>query len=92
MMATRIRGTSIQATLELNDGGWHVVWYTDDDGGSGYGDRPMVAYWYGTRDDCERMRVLHPDSLPEGERPTWEPLEAGSGVDPFDLACERRFD
>lgn len=32
-----------------------VILCTDDDNGSGYGDNPMVGYWYGSREECEAI-------------------------------------
>ena len=39
--------------LEVDGGGWHVVWYTDDDGGSGNGEDAHVTRWYGTHEACQ---------------------------------------
>jgi hypothetical protein len=64
-------------------GGWCAEVYTDDDGGSGYGDNPRVGYWYGTREACE---AVDPADV------TLYPLRAEESPDPFDLACERRWD
>jgi hypothetical protein len=70
-------------TVTFGEGGWRAEVYTDDDSGSGYGDNPMVGYWYGTRENCE---ALDPNSV------TLYPTDCSEKSDPFDLACERRWD
>jgi len=44
-------------------------------------DTPMEGHWYGTREECEE---INPDEV------ILYPVRGG--VDPFDLACERRWD
>jgi len=70
--------------VEYDAGGCRAVVYTDDDGGSGYGNHAHVGYWYGSRAECEavdpRCVQLHPIS------------SETEGLDEFDLVCERRFD
>jgi hypothetical protein len=65
------------------EGGWRAEVYTDDDNGSGYGENPMIGYWFGTKEECEMVNPndvkLYPANYPESP-------------DPFDLACERRWD
>jgi hypothetical protein len=63
--------------------GWYAEVYTDDDGASGYGDNPKVGHWYGSREDCERLDPRKVDLYT---------VRPSSGVDDFDLACERRYD
>jgi len=65
-------------------GGWYVEWYTDDDGGSGYGDHSRVCYWYagrqGGRAACEARAKLPP--------PAWRHWyqNTGEGAAPYDAA------
>lgn len=63
--------------------GYYAEVYTDDDGGSGYGDNPRIGRWYGTRAECERISPL---------AVRLEPIRCDDSPDPFDLACERRHD
>lgn len=63
--------------------GYFAEVYTDDDGGSGYGDNPRVGRWWGSRAECEAVDPLAVSLRPMG---------TDSTADPFDLACERRFD
>ena len=73
-----------EKTVEYTGGsGYCATVYTDDAGGTGYGDNPRVAYYYGSREECE---ALDPYTL------KLEPMALSDGPDPFDLACERRFD
>jgi len=68
--------------LFCGPGGWHVVWYRDDDNNSGHGDNAEVCYWYGTRDECLERR-LHGPVPTEG----WVPVsELGDGGPPYDHA------
>jgi hypothetical protein len=43
------------AVVGLDEGGYHVEFYTDSDGGPGYGDDARVSYWYGSRAACEAL-------------------------------------
>jgi len=73
-------------SIEYDAGGIHLVVYTDDDGASGNGDNARVGRWYGSRADCERM-ARTPERVP------LHPMrEEPERADPFDLACERRYD
>lgn len=63
--------------------GWYAEVYTDDDGASGYGDNARIGYWYGTREECER---LDPNCVP------LYPIAPETRADEFDYACERRSD
>jgi hypothetical protein len=66
--------------------GHFVEWYSDDDGASGNGGDVKMAYWYGTREDCIAVSGFDP---PPG---SVVGVTRTSKSDPFDLACERRFD
>ncbi len=63
--------------------GYFAEVYTDDDAGSGYGDNPRMGRWWGSRAECE---AVDPRSV------SLRPMEADTSPDPFDMACERRFD
>lgn len=63
--------------------GYRLEVYTDDDGASGCGENAKVGYWYGNRQACA---ALDPAEV------TLYPMSDESGVDEFDLACERRHD
>lgn len=41
-----------------------------------------IGRWYGSREDCETLNPRKVKLYPMRD----------SGIDPFDLACERRFD
>jgi len=69
--------------ITCNDGGWRAEVYTDDDNDSGYGDNAMVGCWYGTREECD---AVDPDDV------VLYPLDYSECPDPFDMACERRWD
>jgi hypothetical protein len=75
--------TTMTKTLGIDAGGWYAEVYTDDDGGSGYGDNARSGRWYGTRAQCE---AVSPHEV------TLHPLRTQGRPDDFDLACERRFD
>ena len=70
-------------TVLCDNFGWFAEVYTDDDHASGYGDNPRIGRWYGTRQECE---ALDPKTVP------FRPRVASDEPDPFDLACERRYD
>ena len=70
-------------TVTFGEGGWRAEVYTDDDDGSGYGNNPMVGYWFGTRKECE---AINPNKV------VTYPADYSEEPDPFDLACERRWD
>lgn len=49
----RVISTSIEFVQGGTWAGYRLEWYRDDDGGSGYGEAPEVAYWYGnTYQEC----------------------------------------
>jgi len=73
----------LHKTIGIDNGGWYAEVYTDDDGGSGYGDNPKLGRWYGTREACEQVSP---------EKVKLYPMTIDESPDPFDLACERRFD
>ena len=77
-------GFSGTKTIQQDAGGIFAEFYTDDDGGSGYGDNPRVARWYGTLEEC---KAVTSDQVQFHPLPSWD-----SRTDPFDLACERRSD
>jgi len=64
-------------------GYWYAEVYTDDDNASGYGEDARVGRWYGSRAACEAIPA---------NRVKLYPVERDNSPDPFDLACERRFD
>ena len=69
--------------IGCDGGGYYVEWYSDDDGGSGYGEEAKVARWYGaTRGACERRADMPP---PRRNR-AWWPLSTSSGAPPHDAA------
>ena len=76
---------AFSTSLGVDAGGTYLEVYTDSDGASGYGDKPMVGRWYGSMEACKEIA-----------RTPWKVklsrLVAGDSPDPFDLACERRFD
>lgn len=74
---------SLKKTLGYDAGGCFAEVYTDDDDGSGYGDRAKVGRWYGTRAECDAVDPATVKLYPVGRR---------DEADPFDLACERRWD
>jgi len=37
------------ATIQRDEGGYHVLWYEDDDNDSGYGENARMARWYAHR-------------------------------------------
>jgi hypothetical protein len=74
---------SYSKSIAYDGGGYYAEVYTDDDDASGYGDNAMVGRWYGSRAECEAVK-------PEAVK--LYPLTVEHGPDPFDLACERRFD
>jgi hypothetical protein len=43
----------------------------------------LIGHWFGTRAECEAVKP---------SRVTLYPIRRDSGVDSFDLACERRHD
>jgi len=47
--------------ITYGHGGHRIEWYRDDDANSGYGGNAEVAYWYGTRAECESRAQLPPD-------------------------------
>lgn len=57
-----------KASIELHSGGgfcgYCVMFYTDDDAASGYGENPMRAFWYGNRQQCETIKAS--GRLPRG--------------------------
>lgn len=59
-----------------------AVYYRDDDNNSGYGEHAQVAYWYGPYSESPNKPVSESD---------WHTPQY-SGMDEFDLACERRHD
>lgn len=69
--------------VQYGPGGWFAEFYRDDDGNSGYGDNPEVAYWFGTEQQCRAVKQ---------SEVTFHPLILNDTPDPFDLACERRYD
>lgn len=64
-------------------GGCRAEVYTDDDDASGYGDNPKVGYWYGTLEACEAVKC---------ENVVLYAISSNNDIDPFDLACERKWD
>ena len=64
--------------IYYGDFGTYAEVYAEDDDGNG-----LVGYWYGSVVDCQ---ALDPFSIPLGRMPR------APQIDPFDLACERRFD
>ena len=73
-----------------DEGGTFLQVYTDDDGASGYGDNAMVGCWYGppgphARAACEAMAKTP-------EKVKLYPMAVDESPDPFELACERRYD
>ena len=62
--------------------------YRDDDRNSGYGDNARVAYWY-PRTEQERRDIVN-GWTPPGLQ--WVRPDYTERPDPFDVACERRFD
>ena len=81
--------TGTTKSLGCDAGGTFIEFYRDDDGGSGYGDHARVARWYADTAECQR--IMQSDRAPAGLR--WTRIEdIPERADPFDLACERRFD
>lgn len=66
--------------IQYDGGGCHVLWYRDDDGGSGYGGNPEECRWYGSRADCEARAKQPP---PKGG---WVPVGLEHGAPPYDAA------
>ncbi len=73
---------TIQRNQVVMGGYLFVEYYRDTDASSGYGSSPQVAYWAGSLRDAP---------LEPGED-DWMPLLPCDSPDPFDLACERRYD
>jgi hypothetical protein len=73
----------LSKTIGYDGYGYFAEVYTDDDGASGYGENAKVGRWYGSRQDCEAV---------DPRKVRLYPATHESGVDPFDLACERRHD
>ena len=69
-------------TVTYGEGGWRAEVVEDDDNGSGLGDHTKVGFWYGTREECEKIDPAKVN--------LYKPVY--NDTDPFDLACERRFD
>lgn len=63
--------------------GYYAEVYTDDDDASGYGDNAKSGRWYGTREECEKL---------DPRKVKLYLIGHCEGIDPFDLACERRYD
>lgn len=78
-MKTRI----LIKTVTYGEGGWCAEIYTDDDGGSGYGDNAKTGRWYGSKEACE---AVDPASV------ELYPFKVDNSPDPFDLMCERKHD
>tara|TARA_Y100000310_G_C20610310_1_gene777666 strand:+ start:1009 stop:1236 length:228 start_codon:yes stop_codon:yes gene_type:complete len=72
-----------QKTIMCDSGGIFAEIYTDDDDGSGYGDNPMSAKWYGTQEECENLDPYTVDLVP---------VIYSNLPDELDIACERRYD
>lgn len=69
--------------VTYGQGGWCAEFYTDDDNASGYGNNARVGYWYGTREECEKVDI---------SEVVMSPMRYNESPDPFDMMCERRFD
>lgn len=74
-------GEPFEKTVQYGPGGCHALVYTGPELEGG-GARDLVGAWYGTRAQCEALDPREVDLFP----PVY------SDVDPFDLACERRWD
>jgi hypothetical protein len=69
-----------QRTEVLTPFGYCVEYYRDDDNDSGYGWNPQRAVWWGRLADAP----IEPSR--------WAALGRDTSPDPFDVACESRFD
>lgn len=76
----KVRGRT--KTITWGEGGWRAEVLEDDDNGSGYGDNPLIGFWFGTKEACE---LVDPYSVK-----LYTPHY--SDIDSFDVMCERKWD
>jgi hypothetical protein len=76
------RGEAFEKVVLCGAGGWFAQVYTgpEIDGG---GPVDLVGGWYGSRAACEAIDPRAVDLYPR---------QLSTELDPFDLACERRWD
>ncbi len=74
--AARRLAPNVEKTIGCDDGGYYAEFYDED--------TEMVGRWYGTRDECEAIGAESVEMYPVRRTP--------ERPDPFDLACERRYD
>jgi len=42
------------AQLALDNSGYHILYYADEDGASGNGIKPLEQRWYGSLEECQK--------------------------------------
>lgn len=72
----------ISTLVQYGTGGWHVEFYRETDHPAG-----EVSYWYGSREDCEKIAQV--GKLPKGNR--WYPNVERTETFSADW-CERQGD
>jgi hypothetical protein len=89
-MLTEKMRLAAKGEICCNSGGTYVLWYTDDDGGSGYGDNAHRSFWYGSHSECQR-RIDEREIPARGDWVEWDGETSGP-IDPMAALLELRYD